>query len=133
CPGCAVAYDTIQALGLGRYYAQRILDPALRPPRPEPAERSDLSRFIATQPDGTHELILAVDGLQCGACVWLIESVLAGEPDVLAGPATRTSRRLRLAWRGPAERAASLVDAIERLGYRVVPFDAASLAAARDS
>ena len=44
-----------------------------------------------------------------------------------------TTRRLRLAWRGAAERAASLVDAIERLGYRLVPFDAASLAAARDS
>ena len=128
-----MAYDTIQALGLGRYYAQRILDPALRAPRPEPAERRDLSRFIATQADGTHELILAVDGLQCGACVWLIESVLAGEPDVLAGRVNMTTRRLRLAWRGPTERAASLVDAIERLGYRLVPFDALSLAAARDS
>ena len=128
-----MAYDTIQALGLGRYYAQRILDPALRAPRPEPAERRDLSRFIATQADGTHELILAVDGLQCGACVWLIESVLAREPDVLAGRVNMTTRRLRLAWRGTTERAASLVDAIECLGYRLVPFDAASLAAARDS
>ena len=25
------------------------------------------------EPDGTNALDLAVDGLQCGACVWLIE------------------------------------------------------------
>src|SRR5215472_12725375 len=42
CPGCAAAFETIQALGLGRYYAQRVLDPTLRAPRPEPAERWDL-------------------------------------------------------------------------------------------
>ena len=42
-----------------------------------------------------------------------------------------TTRRLRLVWRGTADRAASLVDAIERLGYRLMPFDAASLAAAQ--
>jgi P-type Cu2+ transporter len=128
-----VAYDTIQTLGLGRYYAQRILDPTLRAPRPEPAEHRDLSRFTATQPDGTHELTLAVDGLQCGACVWLIESILAREPDVLRGRMNMTTRRLRLTWRGPPERAVSLVDAIERLGYRLVPFDPAALAAAQDA
>ena len=133
CPGCAAAYETIQTLGLGRYYAQRILDPTLRALRPEPAERRDLSRFIATRSDGTHELILAIDGLQCGACVWLIESVLADQPDLLAGRVNMTTRRLRLVWRGAAERATSLVDAIESLGYRLVPFDAASLAAASDS
>src|SRR4029077_5556116 len=41
--------------------------------------------------------------------------------------------RLRLVWRGAADRAMSLVDTIEGLGYRLVPFDAASLAAASDS
>ncbi len=132
CPGCAAAYETIQALGLGRYYAQRILDPTLRVLCPEPSERRDLSRFIATHADATHELTLAIDGLQCGACVWLIESVLAREPDVLRGRVNMTTRHLRLHWRGTADRATSLIAAIERFGYRLVPFDAASLAAARD-
>jgi Cu2+-exporting ATPase len=132
CPGCAAAYETIQALGLSRYYTQRILDPALRTLRPEPPERGDLSRFTTTHADGTHELSLAIDGLQCGACVWLIESVLAREPDLLVGRVNMTTRRLRLVWRGTAERAASLVAAVERLGYRLMPFDAVSLAAARD-
>jgi Cu2+-exporting ATPase len=133
CPGCAAAYETIETLGLGRYYAQRILDPTIRALRPEPPERRDLSRFIVTRADGSHELTLAVDGLQCGACVWLIESVLAREPDLLQGRVNMTTRRLRLHWRGATERAASLAEAVERFGYRLVPFDPASLAAARDS
>ena len=132
CPGCAVAFDTIQALGFGRYYTQRMLDPALRALCPDPPECRDLSRFIVSGPDGTDELVLAVDGLQCGACVWLIESVLAREADVLQARVNMTTRRLRLVWRGGPERAASLVDEIERLGYRLVPFDPAALAAAHD-
>ena len=132
CPGCAAAYDTIQHLDLGRYYAQRLLDPAMRAPRPESAGRWDLARHIHTQPDGTNTLTLALDGLQCGACVWLIEQVLAREPGLSQGRVNMTTRRLRLAWRGASEQAERYVAAVERLGYRLVPFDAAALAAADD-
>lgn len=133
CPGCAAAYETIQTLGLGRYYAQRILDPSVRGPRPDLVEHRDLSRYLATRADHTHELTLAIDGLQCGACVWLIESVLAREPDVLHGRVNMTTRRLKLVWSGAAERAEAIVGAVEQLGYRLVPFDAASLAAVQDA
>ena len=132
CPGCAAAFETIQTLGLGQYYRQRLLDPALRPPRPDATDRPDLARHIAARADGTHELTLAIDGLQCGACVWLIESVLAQEPTVLTGRVNMTTRRLRLVWRGAADEAGHLVGTIERLGYRLVPFDTAMLAAAQD-
>ncbi len=132
CAGCAAAFDTIQELGLGRYYAQRVLDPAIRAPRPETAERWDLARHIVTEPDGTLSLTLALDGLQCGACVWLIEQVLAREPGLSIGRVNMTSRRLRLAWRGAAGEAERFVAAVERLGYRLVPYDAAALAAADD-
>ncbi len=132
CPGCAAAFATIEGLGLGRYYASRILDPAQRPPRPDAEQRWDLARHVVTLPDGTHELTLAIDGLQCGACVWLIEQVLAREADVTRGRVNMTTRRLRLGWRGSAARAAALVGRIEALGYRLVPFDAAALSQAQD-
>ncbi len=132
CAGCSVAADTIATLGLGAYYERRVLDPGQRPPRPESAEIRDLSRFITDLPDGSNELVLAVDGLQCGACVWLIESVLGRDPAVTAGRVNMTSRRLRLAWTGAREEARRLTSLIEALGYRLVPFDPAALAAARD-
>ncbi len=132
CPGCAAAYDIIQGLGLGRYYRQRVLLAGARPPKPEPAERWDLGRHVVSRADGTQELTLAVDGLLCGACVWLIEQVLAQEPNVLAGRVNMTTRRLRLAWRGTPEDADRLVARVEALGYRLVPFDTSALAAAQD-
>lgn len=132
CTGCEAAFETIQGLGLGRYYERRLIDPAARPQRPERTESWDLSRFTEDRPDGSHELTVAVDGLQCGACVWLIESVLAQDPAVVSGRVNMTSRRLKLIWNGTAEEAQRLLDAIEALGYRLVPFDTSALAASRD-
>ncbi len=132
CPGCAVAHDTVGRLGLGAYYQRRVLDPAQRPPRPEPTEARDLSRYAETAADGSHELTLAVDGLQCGACIWLIESVLGQDKAVTTGRVNMTSRRLRLRWTGPLSDGERLLGLVESLGYRLVPFDPAALAAARD-
>ncbi len=133
CPGCEAAFGIIQGLGLGRYYQQRLLGADARALRPEPAGRWDLARHVVSRPDGEHELTLAVDGLQCGACVWLIESVLAKQPGVTAGRVNMTTRRLHLAWRGPAADADRLVAGIEALGYRLVPFEMSALNAAQDS
>ena len=133
CTGCAAAFETIQGLGLGRYYRQRVLDPDRRAPRPDDgAPRRDLTAHVVSQPDGTQALSLAIDGLQCGACVWLIESVLARDTRVLTGRVNMTTRRLRLVWRGAAEDAAALVGRIEALGYRLIPFEPGVLAAAQD-
>ena len=132
CTGCGAAYAMIQGLGLGGYYA-RVLDAAAHPPRPDSTDRGDLLRHIVTDARGQHSLTLAVDGLQCGACVWLIEAVLGREPDLLRGRVNMTTRRLQLAWHGAAGRGEQIVERIEALGYRLVPFSAAALAAARDA
>ena len=123
----------IQGLGLGRYYRERLLDPSRRAPKPDQIARPDLARHVVAADDGTWQLTLAVDGLQCGACVWLIEQVLAREPAVLRGRVNMTTRRLRLVWRGDAAEAERLVALVETLGYRLVPFEREALAAARDA
>ena len=132
CPGCSVAFETIERLGLGRYYRQRLLDPATRAPRPEVNCDVDLSRYIVANADGTHALSVAVDGLQCGACVWLIETVLASDPAVIAARVNMTSRHLKLTWSGVPEDGIRLIGLVAQLGYRLVPFDAQALAGARD-
>jgi P-type Cu2+ transporter len=43
-----------------------------------------------------------------------------------------TTRRLKLVWHGAADQATALIGTIEQLGYRLVPFDTAALAAAQD-
>ena len=128
CAGCRAAHDLIQGLGLGGYYLTRLLDPAQRTLKPDVQPRTDLERHIVAEKDGTHSLLLAIDGLQCGACIWLIEAVLAREPDVATGRVNMTTRRLRLAWRGDASHGAALCAAIESLGYKLTPFDPACIA-----
>jgi len=133
CPGCAAAFEAIHTLGLGQYYRQRVLDPAARPPRPEGGDRQDLGRHVTSNADGTCALTLAVEGLQCGACVWLIEEVLGREPDVVKGRLNMTTRRLALVWRGVPAEVERLVARVEALGYRLVPFDARRVARADDA
>ncbi len=131
CHGCAGAYGLIHDLGLDQYYARRCLDPDARAPRPE-EEGADMAAFVRAGDKGTASLTVMVDGLQCAACVWLIESVLAKLPGMREGRVNMTTRRLRLTWDGSADDWRRPVEAIERLGYRLIPFDPQSLKNARD-
>ena len=129
CPGCAGAFALVRGLGLGSYYARRVLDPAAKPLRPDEAAGSvDYSAHVRSGDDGVASLHLMVDGLQCGACVWLIEAVLARQPGILEGRLNMTTRRLTLRWRPEETDSNTLAGAIARLGYRLAPFDPRRLA-----
>jgi Cu2+-exporting ATPase len=124
CTGCEAAYETVRGLGLDQYYARRCIDPEARPIRPnDDLLRADFSAHVRTAPDGAASLHLMVDGLQCAACVWLIETVLRRQPGVRIARLNMTTRRLTLTW-DPAEADVNaLVGSVLRLGYRLVPFD----------
>jgi Cu2+-exporting ATPase len=130
CAGCAAAFEIIQGLGLDEYYRKRILDPEVRSLRPDLAERFDIAPYVETVDDGTRSISLAVEGIQCGACIWLIEQVLARDPRILRARVNMTTRRIRIVWRGNAGFAQDFVNTVERLGYRLMPFDASRLSAA---
>ncbi|MCW5749065.1 MAG: heavy metal translocating P-type ATPase metal-binding domain-containing protein, partial [Alphaproteobacteria bacterium] len=109
CAGCEAARAVIDGLGLDQFYRRRTLDARARPLTPE-RERPDLVPHVRTLADGTSTLELFVDGLTCPACMWLIESVLALVPGVTQARINLGARRLRLAWRGPAERAPEIAE-----------------------
>jgi Cu2+-exporting ATPase len=123
CPGCAGAYALINELGLGQYYARR----TAAAPRPEAEPAPDPAAFVRREADGTATLDLLLEGLSCAACVWLIETALKRDPDVVEARVNLGSRRLRLRWTGAPAAATRLVAAVQRLGYRVAPFDPAAL------
>ncbi len=121
----------------------------MRPTRPDQEQpRFDFAPYVTAAPDGRAALTLAVDGLHCAACVWLIESLLAREPGLDSARVNMTTRRLRLVWRpdsqGPSPlrgegvgegtdvRASESYEGLQRvvgkiaaLGYRLTPFDEA--------
>ena len=125
CRGCETAHALITGLGLGRFYA-RLEGNA---PKPEPdAPRHDLAARARREGE-TLALDLMVGGISCAACCWLIEQVLAREPDVVWARVALSTRRLTIRWRGAAARANDFGARIAALGFAVAPFDPSCLAA----
>ncbi|MFP4270991.1 MAG: heavy metal translocating P-type ATPase, partial [Alphaproteobacteria bacterium] len=88
------------------------------------ADHLDGIEGYVTTANGTHRLALLAEGVHCGGCVRKIEQTLAQEPVVQEARVNLTTRRLHLAWRGPLAEARRLVEKVEALGFRLVPFDA---------
>jgi Cu2+-exporting ATPase len=124
CGGCAAAYDIVQGLGLGDFYARRETAARARALKPEDEPEVDLGAHVQALSGGRSSLTLLVDGLTCAACVWLIESVLARESDLLKARVNLTTRRLVLEWQGGPDRALRFVRRVSALGFRLVPFGA---------
>ncbi len=84
CAGCLGVARTIHAAGLDDFYAQRTADaetaPAAIDGRDEWSRWDEIAEeagLVHPGRDGTRECSLILEGIHCGACVWLIESFLA--------------------------------------------------------
>jgi len=123
CLGCAAAYKIINKLGFENYYKLREIDPAIRKIKPEIAEEIDVTEFAFDQKDGSFSVSLMVQGLHCAACVWLIESILKKQPDVISARINLFKKTLFLRWRGDAKKGNELIHLIHEIGYKLLPFD----------
>ncbi len=124
CSGCRAVYAVIHQCGLTQYYRMREAQGAA--PR---AARQSTRRFqefddpafaalyVRTRPDGLHTAELFLEGVHCGACVWLVERL----PRVAAGviEARLNFRRalVRLVWDPQRVRLSQAARALDTLGY----------------
>ncbi|MBI2254654.1 MAG: cadmium-translocating P-type ATPase [Proteobacteria bacterium] len=130
CSGCEAAHRLIGKAGLAAYYQRRILDAGQRRPRPEDLHQiGDLAAWVRDLDAETAELTLMVDGLHCGACVWLIEQYLLQQPGVVNARVSLTTRRLTLRWEKDICQPEALAEGVQALGYRLVPLDPSCLVA----
>src|SRR5215470_5463301 len=81
----------------------------------------DLSHYVARNSEGNAHIDLAVEGIDCAACIWDIESGLRRLP-ILAARVNYTLRRVAIDWREGAVDPTAFVDQLGRLGYRAYPF-----------
>jgi P-type Cu2+ transporter len=121
CAGCAAAIETIHGLGLGDYYCFRGDELATVPAAGEELSLSlfDLPELVApfVQQDGPEQtLTLALDGVHCAACVWLIERALKELPGVRAVSLNLTTLRVRVT--GEGIQAGQIARRLHDLGYR---------------
>ncbi|SKA09456.1 Cu2+-exporting ATPase [Enhydrobacter aerosaccus] len=125
CAGCAAAHAIIDGAGLGSFYRRLEETRAHRPV----ALDTDFSGFVRQTGNGEYALDLLVDGLDCAACVWLIESLLARNPAVLYARVNLSTRRLSVKWRGSAADANEHAGLIAALGFRLAPYMALAASA----
>ena len=128
CAGCASAHAIIGAAGLGSFY-RRLED--TRAHKPVPLDIDFVGYARQAGPDEA-ELDLLIDGLDCAACVWLIESLLARNPAVLRARVSLSARRLSLRWHGTPADANSHAGLVTALGFRLAPYEAIAAAADDD-
>jgi P-type Cu2+ transporter len=130
CPGCAAVAQTIVGSGLSEYYRYRDA-PAANPQEIELPEPDDLARYdrpalqaelVRDLGDGKRAITLAVEGMRCAACVWLIERRLTALAGVVEARVLLASERCDLVWRAVDTRLSTLLTEISRLGYRAYPY-----------
>ncbi len=132
CGGCLGIAQTIHAAGLDAFYDRRT-ELADRPA--EGSDRADEftpwddvathAGFVRDLPDGKREVSLLLEGIHCGACVWLIERWLAQRPGVAAVDVNFATRRARVAFHPARERLSGVLRAVAEVGYRAHPYDPA--------
>lgn len=117
-----MAYKIINKIGLSSYYNLRKIDPQTRKLKPEITEKINIAEFVNVE-NGINSIFLAIDGLHCAACVWLIETILKKQEGVLLARVNLSKKYLLLKWRGSKEQGNDLINSIHEIGYKLFPFD----------
>lgn len=85
----------------------------------------DLSAFVRhDDKTGLNHIDLAVEGIDCAACIGDIERGMGRVAGVRTARLNYTNRRLGVGWQGEDVNPVTLVETLRRLGYRAHPFEA---------
>ena len=133
CAGCQAVAEAVVSNGLSAYYEKR--DALPESPRDIiPAALQELEWYdqpalqaslVIRRMDAMREASLLVEGITCGACIWLIEKRVLSLPGVHSIAINYATRRARLAWDQESIRLSAILRAIAAIGYRATPYDAA--------
>jgi len=130
CAGCLAVAQTITAAGLAKFYTSRT-ESAVRPTSESGDEWARWDESAATAglvrdaaPD-RREVALMLEGLTCGACVWLLESWLMRQPGIVEARINFANRRALVAWSPARTRLSAVLRAVAAIGYRAHPYDPA--------
>jgi P-type Cu2+ transporter len=132
CSGCSGAYQLIHGWGLEDFYALRdqmkLTGSAQAAGLGGRYDDFDTPEFLGPSApvalaDGTCRVELAVHGLHCGACAWLIENASARQVGLLSARVKMSDHTLRVVF-DPAQIKLSQIAAwLDRLGYGLAPVD----------
>ncbi|WP_249978365.1 heavy metal translocating P-type ATPase [Vreelandella olivaria] len=132
CPGCEAVAHAIVDGGLESYYHYRTELPE-RPDERQAAKAETWSVFddpgLQAQfvhpdgDDGTVRATLAIEGITCAACAWLIEHRLNALEGVTSSAVNLTHHRLRVSWAPDVITLSQLFAELAAIGYDAQPYE----------
>jgi P-type Cu2+ transporter len=135
CRGCQGAFELIHGWGLEEFYALRdqmnVSGAASPGGQRDGYEQFDTVEFLGRDAlvqnnDGTCSAELAIHGLHCGACAWLIETAIGHEPGLLSARVQMSTHSIRLIFQPKLTQLSKIAKFLDRLGYSLSPLDVAS-------
>ena len=130
CNGCMGAYSLIHELGLEDFYSLR----SARLPNGFEAGASDNSRSailedlnaagveVHPMTDGLCSVRLAVDGLHCAACSWLIERMQPTIPGLQSAQVRMSDQTIELIYDPKRTQPVNVAKKLAKLGYSLSPW-----------
>ena len=129
CAGCQAVAQTIIDSGLDDYYkfrteaaAKAELVPAELRASLEQYDSAEVLADISQQQGGGTELELAISGMSCAACAWLIEKHLSKQPAINKISINSSTQRALLNWQPEQLALSEILLLINQLGYQASPF-----------
>ncbi|APE31452.1 ATPase P [Halomonas aestuarii] len=132
CPGCEAVAHAIVDGGLASYYRFR----TELPERPDDRQVARVetwavfddpglqARFVHPDAEGgTVHATLAVDGITCAACAWLIEHRLNALPGITASAVNLSHHRLRVSWDPDQVPLSRILAEMAAIGYPAQPYE----------
>jgi Cu2+-exporting ATPase len=130
CGGCEGAFALISGSGLESFYAiadQKSLQESVLERVVEDSEFCEFNepvfyeKFVCEFTNGSREVDLSIDGVHCGACVWLIEKLPSILPGVENATVNWPRRTVRVRWKNAIVSISVIAETLHRLGYRPHP------------
>ena len=127
CTGCEAVWHALHSCGLERYYElqRQAGEHGNRPSGLGGYAYLDHDEFrarhVAALADGRSRVELRIDGMKCGACLWLLEALPRLERGLLGSRVDLGRSVIVLEWAPDAVRLSQVAQRIAALGYQVRP------------
>ena len=128
CAGCRAVFDTLQACGLEAYYLLRGEHDSA--PRAVELSTGSFASFdsqtfdelyVEHRPDGICCVDLALEGITCAACVWLVERLPRVIDGVIEARLCLREAIVRITWDPVQVKLPAIAGALARIGYKPHP------------
>lgn len=127
CHGCAGVYKILKSEGFSRFYTKREGSW-----ESGPVQTSNVSEELFTdtikETDTGYEVNIALSGIRCAACIWLIENYLMKADGVESVRVNYATHKAKISWTKGKITLKQIIDLISSIGYCPLPVSESSAA-----